>query len=137
MNNVEIYGKLIKEFIGKMTSPELGQFRLETSTFRIILERARVKRPILIKFTITENGKVVNNLEDDDESLEALETLLQRSVEFISSLIGEELARDIIQKSLRDSILEISKNMRGDNVILEHIPEPFNEGLVTAQVLIP
>jgi len=101
LNDVELYGNLIREFVKKMTSPEIGQFRLEVSTFRIILERARVQKPKLIKFTITENGKIVNDMEDDLDSIVALETLLVRAVEFISSLIGEELARDIILKSLK------------------------------------
>ncbi len=127
MNEVEIYGNLIKEFIQKMTSPEIGQFRLEISTFRIILERARVQKPVLIKFSITENGKVVNDLDNDEESLIALETLLKRSVDFISSLIGEELARDIIIKSLRSSSKTLIEPMRGKEQLISYIPEPFDQ----------
>jgi len=124
---VEIYGDLLRNFIGKMTSPGIGQFRLETSTFRIILERARVQKPTLIKFTITENGRVINNLEETEDSLEALQTLMKRSIDFISSLMGEELARDIIGGSLKESMEGISESMRGDMTLLDHIPPPFDE----------
>ncbi len=86
MNDVEIYGKIIEMFIKKMTSPEIGQFRLEVSTFRIILERARVQHPSLIKFTLTDDGSVVNNLKDSDKSIGSLNHFLQRSLDFISSI---------------------------------------------------
>ncbi|MGA1793797.1 MAG: RAD55 family ATPase, partial [Thermoplasmatota archaeon] len=122
---MELYGNLIREFIRKMTSPEVGQFRLEVSTFRIILERARVQKPKLIKFTITDNGKVVNDMEDDLDSLKALETLLQRSVEFISSLMGEEHARDMILRMMKENVKELSEPMRGRDKLIHHIPEPF------------
>jgi hypothetical protein len=126
LNDVEIYGNLIKEFITKMTSPEIGQFRLEISTFRIILERARVQKPSLIKFTITENGQIVNDLEHNEDSLIALEILLERSVDFISSLIGEELANDIIIRSMKENTKNIIEPMRGKEKLISHIPEPFD-----------
>ncbi|MBN1540104.1 MAG: hypothetical protein JW939_08165, partial [Candidatus Thermoplasmatota archaeon] len=126
MNDVDLYGNLITEFIGKMTSPELGQFRMEVSTFRIILERARVRNTKLIKFAITENGKVVNDLDDEPESIIALGTFLRMSVEFISSLIGEELARDIILRNLKGSVKELCEPMRGRQLLMDHLPDPFN-----------
>ena len=113
MNDVELYGNLIREFIKKMTSPEIGQFRLEVSTFRIILERARVQNPKLIKFTITDNGKIVNDMEDDLDSLKALGVLMQKSVEFISSLMGDELARDMIIKTMRPMVQDLCEPLRG------------------------
>ncbi|MGA1866715.1 MAG: RAD55 family ATPase [Thermoplasmatota archaeon] len=138
MNDVELYGSLIKEFIRKMTSPEIGQFRMEVSTFRIILERARVKSTKLIKFAITENGKVVNDLEDEIGSIIALETFLRMSVEFISSLIGEELSRDIISKNLKGSLKDLCEMMRGRQQLIKHLPAPFNmlvkETLVSSKV---
>ncbi|MGA1872201.1 MAG: RAD55 family ATPase [Thermoplasmatota archaeon] len=126
MNDVELYGNLVRDFIKKMTSPEIGQFRLEVSTFRIILERARVQKPKLIKFTITDNGKVVNDMEDDLESLKAIEVLLQRSVEFISSLMGEELARDMIMKTMGSTVQEMCESLRGRQQLIQHIPEPLD-----------
>jgi KaiC/GvpD/RAD55 family RecA-like ATPase len=127
LNNVEIYGDLIRNFIGKMTSPSIGQFRLETSTFRIILERARTQKPTLIKFTITENGRVINDLDESEESLVALQTYMKRSVDFISSLIGEELAKDVIGSSLKESMESVSDSLRGDTTLIHYIPIPFNE----------
>ncbi|MFW3146884.1 MAG: RAD55 family ATPase [Thermoplasmatota archaeon] len=126
MNDVEIYGNLVKEFIRKMTSPEIGQFRLEISTFRIILERARAQKPVLIQFTLTENGKVINNLDDEEESLDALMIFLQKSLDFISSLIGEELARDIVVNSLKGSIQEIAEQVKGREKLLSYLPAPFD-----------
>lgn len=129
MKDMEIYGKLISIFVKKMTSPEIGQFRLEISTFRIILERTRVKRPVLIKFTLTESGKIVNNLDDNEESLDALKMLLKRSMDFISSLIGEELAKDIIVNSLKDPFKEISDEVKNNDRFMSFVPEPFNHVL--------
>ncbi len=132
MTDLLTYGKLISSFIRKMTSPEIGQFRLEISTFRIILERARIENPKLVKFSITDNGEVVNNLKDEESSLKVLSSFLQKSLDFISSLIGEELARDIISSAMRDEILELSTEVRGREVLLEHIPEPFKTALIEA-----
>jgi KaiC/GvpD/RAD55 family RecA-like ATPase len=132
MNDILAFGKLVESFISKMTSPEIGQFRLEVSTFRIILERARVETTKLVKFTITDNGEVVNNLKDDEESMEALSIYLQKSLDFISSLIGEELARDIIISSMKEEIKRLSPKIKGRDDLLEHIPEPFKTMLVMA-----
>lgn len=132
MNDVLIYGKLLESFIGKMTSPEIGQFRLEVSTFRIILERARVENPKLVKFTITDEGKVVNNLSDSLESLEALSAFLRKALDFISSLIGEELARDIISSSMKEEMIRLSEDVRGRQDLLEQIHEPFRSSLIEA-----
>jgi KaiC/GvpD/RAD55 family RecA-like ATPase len=129
MNNIEVYGKLIESFIAKMTSPEIGQFRLEISTFRIILERARIDDPALVKFTLTDSGKIVNNLGDSKGSIQTLNGFLQRSLDFISSLIGEELAKDIITTSMLPEITEISSDLRGKDELLDMIPEPF-KGLI-------
>lgn len=126
MNDVELYGELIGIFVKKMTSPEIGQFRLETSSFRIILERARVQRPVLIKFTLTESGRIVNNLDDDDDALNALKALLKRSMDFISSLIGEELAKDIIINSMKDATKDIADEVRNNERFLSFVPEPFD-----------
>jgi hypothetical protein len=132
MNDVLIYGKLLESFIGKMTSPEIGQFRLEVSTFRIILERARVENPKLVKFTITDEGKVVNNLSDSLESLEALSAFLRKALDFISSLIGEELARDIISSSMKEEMVRLSEDVLGREQLLEQIHEPFRSSLLEA-----
>ncbi|MBN1389951.1 MAG: hypothetical protein JXA22_04845 [Candidatus Thermoplasmatota archaeon] len=126
MNDVELYGNLIREFIRKMTSPDIGEFRMEISSFRIILERARVQRTKLIKFNITENGRIVNDMEDDSGSISALETFLRRSVDFISSLIGEELARDVIYRNLKESTRDLIEPMRGREGLIGHFPEPFD-----------
>ncbi len=132
MTDLLTYGKLISSFIRKMTSPEIGQFRLEISTFRIILERARIENPKLVKFSITDSGEIVNNLKDEESSLKVLSSFLQKSLDFISSLIGEELARDIISSAMKDEISDLSTEVRGREILLEHIPEPFKTALIDA-----
>lgn len=132
MNDVEVYGKLIERFIVKMTSPKIGQFKLEISTFRIILERARADQPSLVKFTIMDSGKIVNNLKDDTSSITALSEFLQRSIDFISSLIGEELAIDIISSSMTDEIESLGPYLKGKKKLQEQIPEPFGSVISNA-----
>ncbi|HHD16521.1 MAG TPA: hypothetical protein ENK47_07410 [Euryarchaeota archaeon] len=125
MTDIETLGKLIEEFIGKMTSPEIGQFRLEVSTFRIILERSRVDEPALVKFTIMDDGGIVNNLRNGPDSVRALSIYLKRSVDFISSLIGEELAKDMITTSIRPQIPKLLTGFRNNEKLVEALPEPF------------
>ncbi len=127
MKDVEVYGKLLEEFIRKVTSPKIGQFRLEVSTFRIILERERMTYPILNRFSISETGSTTNNLNDKDESLLALQMVLQRSLEFLSSLVGEELARDLIMSSMKDSIMDLASHLNESPRLLRFLPPPFNE----------
>ncbi|MCU0799292.1 MAG: RAD55 family ATPase [Candidatus Thermoplasmatota archaeon] len=127
MKDVEVYGKLLEEFIRKVTSPEIGQFRLEVSTFRIILERERKTNPILNRFSISETGTTTNNLNDKDESLLALQVVLQRSLDFLSSLVGEELARDLVMSSMQDSIKDLASHVKESPRLLRFIPPPFND----------
>ncbi len=132
MNKVKAYGKMIEMFITKMTSPEIGQFRLEISTFRIILERARTSHPSLIKFTLTDDCKIVNNLKDNEGSIEALTVFLQKSIDFISSLIGEDMARDIIASSMKEDLTRLSEKLRGESDLVRSFPEPFSTLLTDA-----
>lgn len=125
MKDVELYGHLIERFIEKMTSPEIGQFKLEVSTFRIILERSRSEDPSLVKFTLVENGKIINNLKDTPESVTSISIFLGKSLNFISSLIGEELARDIIISSMIQEINDTADQFRGRDELITSIPEPF------------
>lgn len=127
MKDVELYGKFIETFIDSMTGSEAGQFRLEIPTFRIILERSRVQKPQLIKFTLTENGKVVNNLDDNDESIAAISFFLQKVIDFISSLVGEEHARNVIQKNMEGQIKEYAALMKGRDRLLAYISEPIED----------
>ncbi|MGA1821061.1 MAG: RAD55 family ATPase [Thermoplasmatota archaeon] len=124
---MEIYGKFIETFIEAMTGSEAGQFRLEIPTFRIILERSRVQRPQLIKFTLTENGKVVNNLDDNDESIAAMSLFLQKVIDFISSLVGEEHARDVIHKNMEEQLKEYAALMKDRDRLLAYIPDPIED----------
>lgn len=127
MKDIEVYGRLVEDFIVKMTSAEAGQFRLEVPTFKIILERARTQKPQLIKLSLTDDGLLVNNLDDSEESLEAVNLMVTKSINFISSLIGEELARDVIKRNMREEISEISRRIRKSDRLMRYVPEPFGE----------
>ena len=124
-----MYGKLFEDFIGKMTSPEAGQFKLEIPTFKIILDRAKMEKPQLAKLKITDDGIMDNKLGDTEESLEAMNLLLNKSINFISSLIGEELARDVIKRNMRENMIELSGRIKKSERLMGHIPEPFGEML--------
>jgi KaiC/GvpD/RAD55 family RecA-like ATPase len=126
MKDIEVYGKIIEMFIGKMTSPEVGQIRLEVSTFKLILERSRLDEPSLVKFTLTDDGKVVNVLSDSEASMKALNSFLRRSMDFIYSLIGEEVARDVIISSMLEDLDDLSEHLIGRSELVRSIPEPFS-----------
>jgi flagellar protein FlaH len=130
LKDVEVYRGLLEEFIGKMIRPEAGQFRIEITTLRIILDRSSRKDPLLMKVSLNDNGRLTCDLPDNEDSLLALKVYLQKSTDFISSLIGEEVARDLIAEYISENESYISENVITRPVVVESLPEPFKE-LVT------
>jgi len=125
LKDIDVYCGLVEEFVNRMIRPEAGQFRLEITTFRIILERASRVNPLLQKVSITDNGGLFCELEDDPASLAAITLFLQKSTDFLSSLMGEEVARDQIEEFIQDNATYISETLSSRRRIIESLPEPF------------
>ena len=124
---MEIYGELIEEFLKWMTGPEARQFRLEITTFRIILDRASKSNAPLMNLSLADNGGLINEMKDDAESMQALSTYLLKSIEFISSLVGEEVARDIVKEFVKKNSFFINEKIIPRQRIMSTLPNPFGE----------
>ena len=112
MRDVEAYGRIIEEFITRMTSPDMGQFKLEVPTFRIILKTSQKDRPILNKLEITDDGELRNIMDDTLESLEGMSHYFSKCMEFFGSLVGDELSKDIVMRTMEEPVSEIKLSIR-------------------------
>ncbi|MDG6225372.1 MAG: RAD55 family ATPase [Candidatus Thermoplasmatota archaeon] len=122
-----VYTELVEEFLRMMTGPEARQFRLEITTFRIILDRTAKTNAPLMNLSIADNGCLMSEMRDDPESIQALSTYLLKSIEFVSSLVGEEVAWDIVKQFVTKNSNFINEKIIQRNRIMASLPNPFRD----------
>lgn len=132
MRDVEAYGRIIEEFITRMTSPDMGQFKLEVPTFRIILKTSQKDRPILNKLEITDDGELRNIMDDTLESLEGMSHYFSKCMEFFGSLVGDELSKDIVMRTMEEPVSEIKLSIRNPGRITGYLPRPLGDIVISA-----